>query len=127
MADPQRDLAPIIEPQAAPVPAPHADGGTTPALVLGVIVVGLALVAGFVRYRRRTAPLRQVRRLARATEPRAGADALAGLIAARSPAGLDPAWFGDLERLRFGRPGPDDTAVFARLCQDAERVLTRRR
>jgi hypothetical protein len=125
MPDPRHDLAPIIElPASQPGPATSTGHGVT-IPVPGLLLVCAMLVAGFVRYRRRSAPIRAARRLARSADPRRAADALAALLAARTIE-PDAAWRNDLERLRFGRPGPDDAALLARLCQQAEAALKRR-
>ena len=124
MPDPQRDLAPIIELPAAPPPAAHGHGALLP--MLGLLCLIAILAAGLVWFRRRTAPRRAVRQLARSAEPHRAADALAALVAARE---IEPGagWRQELERLRFGRPGPDDAATLARLCTEAESALGRRR
>jgi len=126
MPDPQRDLAPIIElPAAKPSQVAHSHLPVESGLVAaGLLLVGLSAWW----YWRRTTPLRKLRRLARTSaSPRVGADALAVLMAARPAVILDPAWHRGLERLRFGRSGPDDAEVLARLCREAAAALRRRR
>lgn len=118
MPDPQRDIAPLIEP-AAPPPAPaEPDHNFGIALVLG----GLLLAFAAYWYWRRRAPLRALRRIARASDPVAGADALAALMANR---GISPPafWQEELELLRFGPPGEDAEAMLSQLCQGAESLL----
>lgn len=125
MPDPQRDLAPIIElPAAQPPTAAHDHGPLLP--MLGLLCLIALLAAGVVWFRHRTAPIRTIRKLARATEPRRAADALAALVAASA---IEPgaSWRQELERLRFGRPGADDAATLARLCTEAESASRRRR
>ncbi len=118
MPDPQRDIAPIIEPAAPPLPPAGAD--TTLAIALGA--GGLLLAIWLYRLWRRRAPLRALRRLAQASDPIAGANALAALMASQGIA--PPAfWQEELELLRFGPPGEDADAILARLCQGAESML----
>lgn len=125
MPDPQRDLAPIIALPPAQ-PAPKAAGHGPELMLLGLLCAGVLLVAAIAWRRHRSAPIRATRRLARSSDPRAAADVLARLLAAHGIA-PEPAWRDDLERLRFGRPGPDEAATLARLCHAAEAVLRRQR
>lgn len=118
MPDPQRDIAPIIEPAAppaAPVPPDHT-------LAIALAVGGLLLALAAYRYWRRRAPLRALRRVAKTADPVAGADALAALIASR---GISPPafWQEELELLRFGPPVEDADAMLSQLCQGAESLL----
>ncbi len=118
MPDPQRDIAPIIEP-AVPSMSP-AGPDYTLAVVLGL--VGLLLLLVLVWYWRKRAPLRALRKLSHAADPVAGADALAALVASQHV--TPPAfWQEELELLRFGPPADDAEAVLARLCQGAESML----
>jgi hypothetical protein len=121
MPDPQRDIAPIIEPLAPPMPPAGPD--YTFAVVLGLAAL---LLAGWLYwYWRRRAPLRALRKLSQASDPIAGADALAALVASRHV--TPPAfWQEELELLRFGPPAEDAEAVLARLCQGAESMLRAR-
>lgn len=126
MPDPQHDLAPIVELPASQ-PAPAAATGHGPAFAASGLLLAIALLAvAIVRYRRRGGPVRAVRRLARTADPRRGADELAALLATHAIE-PDATWRDDLERLRFGRPAPDDAVQFARLCRQAEAALKRRR
>lgn len=118
MPDPQRDIAPIIEPAAPPMPPAPPDFG--PAIGLAACALLLAVWLHW-RWRKR-APLRALRRLACASDPVAGADALAALMASQRV--TPPAqWQAELELLRFGPPAEDAQAVLARLCQGAESML----
>jgi hypothetical protein len=121
MPDPQRDIAPIIEPAAPPLPPAGPD--YTLAIVLGLAA---AVLAGWLYWHwRRRAPLRALRKLAQAADPVAGADALAALVASRHI--TPPAfWQEELEMLRFGPPAEDADAILARLCQGAESMLLTR-
>jgi hypothetical protein len=121
MPDPQRDIAPIIEPVAPPLPPAGPDYTWPVALAVG----GLLLLAVLVWAWRRRAPLRSLRRIARASDPIAGANALAALVAQQS---LRPprAWEEELEMLRFGPPADYAGDVLARLCQGAEHFLKAR-
>jgi hypothetical protein len=118
MPDPQKDIAPIIEP--APPPVPPA--GLEYALPILLSVGGLLLLAVLVWRWHRHAPLRVLRRLAHATDPIAAADALAGLVASQGVA-PPPNWQSELERLRFGPPIESADAILARLCRGAESFL----
>lgn len=118
MPDPQRDIAPIIEPAAPPV-APAGLDYTLP-ILLGM--GGLLLLAALAWRWRRRAPLRALRKLAHAPDPVAAADALAALLASQGIA--PPAyWQSELERLRFGPPVEYANAILARLCRVAESFL----
>jgi hypothetical protein len=121
MPDPQRDIAPIIEPPAPPVP-PAGPDYVLP-VVLGVAAL-LLLVALIWRWRRR-APLRKLRKLACTADPVAGAHALAALVASEqlAPQAL---WQEELQRLRFGPPREDQAAILAHLCRGAESMLRTR-
>jgi hypothetical protein len=118
MPDPQRDIAPIIEPLAPPLPPAGPDYTLPLILALGVLLLLIALAW----YWRKRAPLRALRKLSHASDPVAGADALAALVA--SQRATPPAyWQEELELLRFGPPDEDAQAVLARLCQGAESML----
>lgn len=121
MPDPQRDIAPIIEPVAPPALPAGPDYTWPVALALG----GLLVLAVLAWAWRRRAPLRSLRRIARASDPIAGANALAALIARQ---GVTPprVWQEELEMLRFGRPAEYARDVLARLCQGAEIFLKAR-
>lgn len=121
MPDPQHDIAPIIEPAAPPMPPAGPDYTMAVALGLGCLL----LLAMFLWYWRRRAPLRVLRRISRASDPVAGANALAALVASRHI--TPPAfWQKELELLRFGPLAEDADAVLARLCQGAESFLKMR-
>lgn len=121
MPDPQRDIAPIIEPAAPPMP-PAAPDYTLPIiLALG----GTLLLIVLAWHWRRRAPLRALRKLAHAADAVAGANALAALMRQH---GVAPPqiWQEELDRLRFGPPLENADAVLQRLCQGAELMLRRR-
>lgn len=118
MPDPQRDIAPIIEP-VAPAAAQAGPDYTLP-VALGFIVL-LGVVVLIWRWRRR-APLRKLRKLAHASDPVKAANALAALVN-RYPLALPPDWQNELERLRFGPPAENDADLLARLCLRAEIFL----
>ena len=121
MPDPQRDIAPIIEPAAPPMPPAAPD--YTPAVALGL--GGLLLLAVLVWHWRRRAPLRALHRIASASDPIEGANALAALLASQR---ITPPrfWQEELELLRFGPPAEYADDVLARLCQGAEVFLKMR-
>ncbi len=121
MPDPQRDIAPIIEP-AAPSMPPAGPDCTLPAmLALG----GLILFAVLFWHWRRRAPLRALRKISHASDPFAGANALAELMASQRI--TPPAfWQEELELLRFGPPADDAAAMLSQLCQGAESLLRAR-
>jgi len=121
MPDPQRDIAPIIE----PVSPPAAPAGPDYVLPLAVALGGLLLIAAFAWRWRRRAPLRNLRKLAQAPDPIAAANALAALV---SRCGVSPPldWQDELERLRFAPPADDAAAALARLCRSAESFLQTR-
>jgi hypothetical protein len=121
MPDPQRDIAPIIEPAAPPVPPAGPDYILPIAMSFG----GLLLIAALAWRWRRRAPLRALRRLAHAPDQVAAADALAALVS-RSPIAPPPDWQGELERLRFALPAADAADSLARLCRQAETFLRAR-
>lgn len=85
----------------------------------------LLLLAMLAWYWRRRAPLRAVRKIAHATDPVAGADALAVLMASLSVTPPQP-WQEELQRLRFGPPDESAGERLARLCQGAEVFLKMR-
>ena len=123
MADPQRDLAPIIEPP--PFVAPNAAAAPAFGLIAAIVVLGLVLVlAGFLWWRHR-APLRALRALPRSTDPVAAADQLAALVR-RHGIAADAAWHAELDRLRFGPPLTDAAAILGRLCGEAASAFTPR-
>lgn len=122
MPDPQRDIAPIIEPL---VPAmPPAGPDYTLALVAST---GVLLLAVWLYWRwRRGALLRALRRISQTSDPIAGANALAELVR-RHGNEAPEVWQEELVRLRFGRPPQENAgAALARLCKDAESMLRRR-
>jgi hypothetical protein len=119
MPDPQRDIAPIIEP-AAP-PAPPA-GPPDYVLPVALSVGGLLLIVALVWHWRRRAPLRALRKLAHAPDPVAAAAALAALVASQHIA-PPRFWQEELELLRFGPPSEYADAILARLCRSAESFL----
>lgn len=124
MADPQRDLAPIIEPPPPPVVPGAADAaamGSGAAFIALVFVLALAHVL----WRRHSAPLRVLRRLPESADPIAAADELAALLRRH---GIVPGatWAIELERLRFGPRADDARATLARLCREAESVIKAR-
>jgi hypothetical protein len=125
MADPQREIAPIIEPAAPSVPA---GAGDVPAVgIIAAVIVLLLVLAAVALWRwRQQAPLRALRKLPAIASPVAAADALAAIIR-RANITLDAHWQADLARLRFGPPFADAPAVLARLCRDAEAALKPRR
>lgn len=118
MPDPQRDISAIIEPPPPPLPPPPPDYTLPAVLALG----GLIVLAVLVWFWRRRAPLRALRRIAKATDPVAGANALAILIASQRV--TPPAfWEEELELLRFGPPAEDAQAMLTQLCQGADSML----
>ncbi|MDP2833501.1 MAG: hypothetical protein Q8Q28_09500 [Pseudomonadota bacterium] len=120
MPDPHKDLAAIIEPAAPPVAAAQADYLLP--LALTITAVLLVFIAWW--FWRRRAPMRALRRLARATDAQAGAAGLARLMAGRA---MPESWRLELERLRFAHPAPEATTIAAttltRLCREAEGLL----
>ena len=121
MPDPQRDIAPIIEPVAPPAPPAEPDFILPAALGLAVLL----LFAWLVWYWRRRAPLRALRKLAHSANPVEGANALAALMASQHI--VPPAlWQEELELLRFGPPAKDAEVVLAQLCNSAESFLRSR-
>lgn len=121
MPDPQRDIAPIIEPAAPPALPPGTDYAVPLAVALGALLL-IAVLAW--RWRRR-APLRSLRKLAHAPDPVAAAHALAAL-ASRFRVAPPPDWQDELERLRFGPPVENAAEVLLRLCRRAESFLQTR-
>lgn len=121
MPDPQRDIAPIIEP-VPPVKVPVGHDHALPiAIAFGVLLLLAVLAWHWHRY----APLRELRRLARAPDPVDAAGALARLVT-RLPFSPPADWLDELERLRFGPPVENASMVFARLCMQAETFLKSR-
>lgn len=116
MPDPHKDLAEIIEPAAPPAAVAPADYLLP--LALTITAVLLVFIAWW--FWRRRAPLRTVRRLARATDVQAGAAELARLMAGRA---APESWRMELGRLRFARPEPDAATTLVRLCREAEGFL----
>jgi hypothetical protein len=121
MPDPQRDISPIIEPAAPPAAPAGPDYVLPAALIVGALLV----IVAFIWVWRRRAPLRALRRLARAPDPVAGADALAALLASRRI--KPPAhWQSELDLLRFGPSLEYADDILARLCQSAETFIQTR-
>lgn len=121
MPDPQRDIAPIIEPAAPPAAPAGPDYSLPLALALG----GLLLIAALVWRWRSRAPLRVLRKLAQAPDPLEAANTLAVLVS-RSRVAPPQDWQDELERLRFAPPADDAADLLARLCQQAETFLRAR-
>ncbi|MEW6133325.1 MAG: hypothetical protein AB1591_09220 [Pseudomonadota bacterium] len=121
MPDPQRDIAPIIEPAAPPLPPPGPDI----TLAIGLAACGLLLATWLYWHWRKRAPLRALRKIAHAPDTSAGADALAALMSMHG-AEMPQIWQDELDRLRFGPPLENADAVLLRLCQGAELMLRRR-
>jgi hypothetical protein len=115
MPDPQKTLAPIIEPLAPPL-LPQAAPAWPEVLLTGLIVV-LFIALAFWLWRRGAA-LRALHRIARVSDARAGADQLADWVRACKiqPA---PEWQAALERLRFGPPQPEMHQALVHLCREA--------
>jgi len=121
MPDPQRDIAPIIEPAAPPA----APAGPDYMLPLAVALGGLLLIAALALRWRRRAPLRALRKLAHAPDSIAAANALAALVS-RCGVAPPPDWQDELQRLRFAPPAEDAAATLARLCRSAEEFIQAR-
>lgn len=118
MPDPQRDIASIIEPVAPPLPPVGPDYTLLAMFALG----GLMLFAVLFWHWRRRAPLRALRKIARASDPLAGGNALAELMVSQRI--TPPAfWQEELELLRFGPPADNAAALLAQLCEGAESML----
>lgn len=133
MADPLSQLARPIGPRppllahTAPAPGPHSL-----ALVLVVACVGLLVLAaaGVWWWRRRW--LRGLARVTRLPGARSAPDvsdvAEALAVLARHHQVQAPApWWDTLDRLCFGRPRPDDSAVLQRLLIEARAFAPRDR
>lgn len=121
MPDPQRDIAPIIEPAAPPMPQAAPDYS----LALAIAAGGLLLAAWLYWRWRRRAPLRALRGISQISDPIAGSHVLAVLM--REYGNEAPqAWQEELDQLRFGPPQENAGAALARLCKDAESMLRRR-
>lgn len=121
MPDPQRDIAPIIEPLAPPT----APAGPDYALPFAVAIVAMLAITVLVWHWRRREPLRQLRKLAHAPDPIKSADALAALVSCY-PITPTLEWQSELERLRFGSPADDAAGTLSRLCRTAESFLQAR-
>lgn len=121
MPDPQRDIAPIIEP-AAPPPPPAGPDYVLPAVLA---VGGVLLLAALAWRWRKRAPLKTLRRLAQEADSVEAANALAALIKKHRIA-VSSDWQGELERLRFGPPDEGAAESLARLCRQAETFLKTR-
>jgi hypothetical protein len=122
MPDPQKDIAPIIEPVAPPMPP----AGPDYALPVVLIVGGLLLIAILVWRWRRHAPLRKLNKLADASDTLEAANDLAALIGDVQRVSPPAEWQHELERLRFGPPAGDASETLARLCRQAETFLRAR-
>jgi hypothetical protein len=118
MADPHKDLAPIIELPAPPV-APDGMPWLAPAISLLAVLV-LALLV-YWQWRRR-APLRDLRKIENQPDPIEGAHLLAGWMR-RQSLQFGAADRQTLERLRFGLPAHEAGATFAQLCNAAASLL----
>lgn len=118
MPDPQRDIAPIIEPTAPPA-LPEVGDDT---LAITVSLVALLVIAALVWRWRQQAPLRKIRRLAHDADPIDAANKLAALLK-RYRLALAPDWQSELERLRFGPPVEDAADLLEQLCKRAETLL----
>lgn len=121
MADPQTELAPIVEP-TAPGTAPGLQDMAPVGIGAAVIALLLAIVLAWLLRRRRQAPLRRLRQLPELVDPIAAADELAALLR-RHDVVPDVAWATELEALRFGPRADDARATLARLCRDAASAL----
>lgn len=117
MADPYVILAPLVEPPLPPWPVSAAPDSAPWWLLGGAIAIVLLVAALYARWRR-AAPARALRRIARLSDARQGAHALAQWQRQHGCA-LPPAWQQALERLRFGAPGPQDWHTLQRLCAEA--------
>lgn len=126
MADPQRELAPIIEPMPPPATPGAAEAALPVVPAIAFAVLALLLAVFLFRRWRRSGPQRRLRRLARAPDPVTAAGQLAALL---NRQGIVPetGWRDELERLRFGPPRADAADILARLCRDAETLLEERR
>ncbi len=121
MADPQRELAPIVEP-VAPATAPGVQDMAPVGIGAAIVALLLVLVLAWVLRWRRQAPLRRLRRLPESPDPIAAANELAALLH-RHGVVPDAAWAIELEVLRFGPRADDARTTLARLCGEAESVL----
>ncbi len=119
MPDPHKDLAAIIEPSAPPAAASFATSADY-LLPLALTAAAVLLVVVAWWFWRRHAPLRALRRLARAKDVHAAAAELARLMEGRA---VPESWRMELERLRFARSEPDAATTLARLCREAEGFL----
>lgn len=121
MPDPQKDIAPIIEP-AAPLNAFAGPDYVLPT-VLGVGSV--LLLAALALIWRKRAPFRSLRKLAQEHDPVDAANTLAALIK-KHRIETPSDWQSELDRLRFGPPVEDAADRLVRLCRQAEKLLKAR-
>jgi hypothetical protein len=121
MPDPQKDLAPIIQPAAPHVQAEH-NGSAIPIVAM---LLALTLLVWGLWLWRRAAPRRTLRRLRTVGNTTEAVRRLAAWARAQSRP-LPDAWQQQLERLRFDRPGEGDKVKLDRLLLEAEAWLRRR-
>ncbi|MDO9164919.1 MAG: hypothetical protein Q7U13_02315 [Rhodoferax sp.] len=124
MADPLKQLAPLIEPTAPIVAAQAATPQTgTPVEVFVVIAVVLLTVAAVALLLwHRSAWARGLRRVEqRVVQPGPSSEAAHALaaLARRHKVDAPDAWWQALDRLRFARPQFDHTDILARLAIEA--------
>jgi hypothetical protein len=118
MADPHKDLAPIIE-----LPAPPVAQEGMPWLAPAISLLAVLAVALLVYWQwRRRAPLRGLKKIMCMTDPVEGAHRLVGWMQRQSlQFGVEDQHV--LERLRFGLPAKESGATFAQLCDAATALL----
>ena len=120
MADPLTLLAPPVGPEAPAVlalPSPAVSTGLV--WIVAALLTGLVLLAmgTLVWWRRRWS--RDLRIVRSAATPIAAAEQLAR-AARRRGVQATAEWWRSLDRLRFGRPSPDQAPQLERLLADAE-------
>lgn len=121
MPDPQRDIAPIIEP-VAQIAEPVGLNYTLP---IALVLAGLILIAFTIWQWRRRRPLKELNKIAKVSDPIKAADALAALVK-RYSITLSAECQNDLERLRFSPPTVDADETLLRLCREAQSFLQTR-
>lgn len=121
MPDPQRDIAPIIEP-AAQIAEPAGLNYTLP---IALVLAGLILIAFTIWQWHRRRPLNELNRIFKVSDPVKAADALAALVK-RYSINAPTEWQNDLERLRFSPPTVDAAETLSRLCREAQSFLQTR-